>query len=111
MLAVICIIDAAEVVDTSNEGTHEAKVDESDEECRSPRGSQSGQRRQRPRGRKDGDNEQDKDGGWSQKVVIVVAVNEPCLGLLAGFRASVWFGATYQHADDGNQRHELEDAP
>lgn len=33
VVAVICVVDATEVVDTGNECTHEAKVDEGDEEC------------------------------------------------------------------------------
>lgn len=33
VVAVVCVVDAAEVVDTGNKCTHEAEVDECDEEC------------------------------------------------------------------------------
>lgn len=83
MIAVICIVDAAEEVDTGNECADEAEVDESNEEGRSPCGSQANQRRQSPCSRKNRHDEQDEDGCWSQQVIVVVSVNEPCLRLLA----------------------------
>jgi hypothetical protein len=73
------VVDAAELVDAGDEGAHEAQVDEGDEEGRAAGRAEADERHEGPCEGQHRDDEEDEDEGGCQLVVLVEAVNEPCL--------------------------------
>lgn len=71
------VADAAQVVDTGDEGAEDEDVDDTDEEGVG-RGAVVGEEsKDGPGEGDDGDDEEDEDGGWGEGVCVVEAIYEP----------------------------------
>ena len=71
--------NSAQVVDSCNECAYEAQIDEGDEECRASSRAETNEGRNSPCAGEDRDDEEDQDEGWCKFIVVIVAMNEPCL--------------------------------
>lgn len=86
--------DATELVDAGDEGADEAEVDEGDVEGGSLGGFAAEEGHDGPDGGEGGDDEEGENGGWGESKGFLVEVDEVC-----------------QHAQRGNERDDLEQAP
>jgi hypothetical protein len=73
------LVDLAKVVHTGDECSDKAQVDEGNEKGGAPGRAQSNESCQSPGRSKNGNDEENKDGRRREQIVVIVAINEPCL--------------------------------
>lgn len=69
----------SEFIVCSNESADEAKIDECDKEGRATGGAETDEGHDSPCAGEDGDDEERQNKGRSKLVVVVEAMDEPCL--------------------------------
>lgn len=79
----ISIVNAAKLIDSGNECTHKAEIDEGNKEGRSPSGVEAYSGRKSPCKSEHRDNEEGQDGFRSELIVVVEAIHEPGLRMSA----------------------------